>query len=78
MKSIQVELPQDIGPEFEAMGLTDESGIAEWIADAIRQKLSAEKQLRYLEARGVRGNRDAYRNVLAKVPATEPAAEDRG
>ena len=77
MKSIQLELPKDIGPEFEALGLTDESGIAEWVVDAIRQKLSAEKQLRYLEARAARGNRDEYRKVLAKVPAAEPAAEDR-
>lgn len=76
MKSLQVELPNDIGPEFAALGLTDESGIAEWVADAVRQKLSAEKQLRYLEARAARGNRDEYRKVLAKVPAIEPAAED--
>jgi hypothetical protein len=77
MKSIQVELPKDIGPELEALGLTDPSGIAEWVADAVRQKLSAEKQLRYLEARAIRGNRDSYRKVLAKIPATEPAVEDR-
>ena len=77
MRSLHVKLPNDIGPEFEALGLTDESGIAEWVADAVRQKLSAEKQLRYLEARAARGNRDEYRKVLAKVPATEPAAEDR-
>ena len=77
MKSIQLELPKDIGPEFEALGLTDASGIAEWVVDAIRQKLSAEKQLRYLEARAARGNRDEYRKVLAKVPAAEPAAKGR-
>ena len=77
MNSIQVELPKDIGPEFEALGLTDPSGIAEWVADAVRQKLSAEKQLKYLEMRGARGNRDTYRKVLAKIPATEPATEDR-
>lgn len=77
MKTIQVELPNDIGLEFEALGLTEESGIAEWVADAIRQKLSAAKQLRYLEARAARGNRDEFRKVLAKVPATEPAVEDR-
>ena len=77
MKSLQVELPNDIGPEFEALGLTDETGIAEWVADAVRQKLSAEKQIKYLEARASRGNRDEYRKVLAKVPATEPPAEDR-
>lgn len=77
MKSLHVELPNDIGSEFEALGLTDVPGIAEWVADAVRQKLSAEKQLRYLEARAGRGSRDEYRTVLAKVPPNEPAAEDR-
>jgi hypothetical protein len=77
MKSIHVELPKDIGAELEALGLKDTSGIAEWVADAVRQKLSAEKQLRYLETRAARGDRDSYRKVLAKVPATEPAVEDR-
>jgi hypothetical protein len=77
MKSIQVKLPHDLGPELEALGLKDESGIAEWVADAVRQKLSAEKQLRYLESRAAFGNRDDYRKVLAKVPANEPAVEDR-
>jgi hypothetical protein len=77
MKPIQAELPREIGPELEALGLTDPSGIAEWVADAVRQKLSAEKQLKYLEARAARGNRDSYRKVLDKVPATEPSVEDR-
>jgi hypothetical protein len=77
MKSIQVELPVDIQPEFEALGLTEASGIAAWVADAIRQKLSAEKQVRYLEARAARGNRDAYRKVLDRVPAAPPSEEDR-
>ncbi len=76
MKTYQVELPTDIGLEFEASGLTDNGAIAEWVADAIRQKLSAEKKLRYLEARAERGNRTEYRKVLTKVPAIEPAAED--
>jgi hypothetical protein len=77
MNSIQVELPEEIGPELEALGLTDPSGIAEWVADAVRRKLSAEKQLKYLEARAARGNRESYRKVLAKVPAIEPTIEDR-
>jgi hypothetical protein len=36
MKSIQVELPVDIELDFEALGLTEASGIAAWVADAIR------------------------------------------
>jgi hypothetical protein len=77
MKTIQVELPNDLRAELEELGLREESGIAEWVADAVRQKLSAAKQLQYLEARAARGNLDEFRKVLAKVPAAEPPAEDR-
>lgn len=77
MKSLQVTLPTDIGSEFEALGLTDESRIAEWVADAVRRKLSAEKQVKLLEERASRGDRDAFRRVLSKVPPAEPAIEDR-
>ncbi len=76
MKMIHVELPSEIDSEFQALGLTDPTGIAVWVADAIRQKLLAEKQLRYLETRAARGNREKFREVLAKVPAAEPTIED--
>lgn len=77
MKTIQVELPSEVDSELAALGLTDPSGISAWVADAIHQKLSADKQLRYLEARAARGSREKLREVLSKVPAAEPAAEDR-
>ncbi len=77
MKSLQIELPSEIGSEFEALGLTDDPVIAAWVADAILQKLSAVKQLRYLEDRAARGSRSEFHKVLGKVPATEPAIEDR-
>jgi hypothetical protein len=40
------------------------------MADAIRQKLSAEKQLQYFETRAARGSREEFRKVLAKVPTS--------
>jgi hypothetical protein len=77
MKTLQIELPSEMDSEFKALGLTDDPGIAAWIANAIQEKLSATKQLRYLESRASRGSRDEFQKVLAKVPAAEPAIEDR-
>ena len=77
MKSIQIELPTELSTELQRLGLVEVSGIAEWVADAIRQKLSAAKQLQYLESRAQRGSREKFLETLSKVPAIEPGEEDR-
>ena len=60
MKTLQIELPSEMDSEFKALGLTDDPGIAAWIANAIQEKLSATKQLSYLESRASRGSRDEF------------------
>ncbi len=77
MNTLQIELPTELRSELEALGLTEETRVSAWVADAIRLKLSAAKQLQYLESRATRGDREAFRGVLAKVPPVEPAEEDR-
>ena len=77
MSVLQVELPSEIRSELSELGLVEESHLAAWVAQAVREKLVASKQLAYLEARAARGNRDAFRQLLAKVPQVEPAEEDR-
>ena len=77
MSVLRVELPSELQSELEDLGLGDETHLAAWVAEAVRDKLAASKQLAYLEARAARGDRDAFRQVLAKVPAIEPAEEDR-
>jgi hypothetical protein len=78
MKTIQIELPLELSLELEGLGLAEGPGIADWIAEAIRQRLSAAKQLQYLESRALRGDGEKFVKVLAKVPPLEPAEEDRG
>lgn len=77
MNTLQIELPPELRSELESLGLTEEARLAAGVADAVRRKLSAEKQLRYLERRAAQGDREAFQQVLAKVPPTEPAEEDR-
>ena len=77
MKSIQIELPTELSTELERLGLVEGSGIAEWVTDAIQQKLAAAKQFQYLESRALRGSREMFLETLSKIPAIEPAEEDR-
>ncbi len=77
MNVLQVELPPELQSELREIGLVDESRLAAWVAEAVREKLAASRQQAYLEARAARGNREAFRQVLGKVPPVEPADEDR-
>jgi hypothetical protein len=77
MSILQVELPSELRLELRELGLVDEARLAAWVAEAVREKLAASKQRAYLEGRAARGDRDAFRQVLAKVPPVEPAEEDR-
>jgi hypothetical protein len=74
---LQVELPSELQSELRDLGLVDESRLAAWVAEAVREKLAASKQLAYLEARAARGERHAFQQVLGRVPPVEPAEEDR-
>lgn len=77
MSVLQVELPSELQSELKELGLVDEARLAAWVAEAVREKLAASKQRAYLEERAARGNPNAFRQVLAKVPPVEPAEEDR-
>jgi hypothetical protein len=77
MSVLQVELPSDIQSELRALGLVEESHLAAWVAEAVREKLATSKQLAYLKGRAARGEREAFRQVLDKVPPAELVDEDR-
>lgn len=77
MNALQIELPSELRLELEEIGVTEHCRVSDWVAEAVRQRLSAAKQLRYLEERATRGNRETFQQVFAKVPAVEPALEDR-
>jgi len=76
MNSFVVELPAELQAEVARRASQEAGGESAWVADAVREKLEACKQLEYLESRAARGNREAYERVLAKVPAVEPVPGD--
>jgi hypothetical protein len=76
MNGFIVELPVELRAEVARRASQQPGGESAWVADAVREKLAACAQLEYLEARGARGSREAYKRVLAKVPAVEPVPGD--
>jgi hypothetical protein len=76
MNNFVVELPAELQAEVARRASQEPGGESAWVADAVREKLEACKQLEYLEGRAARGSREAYERVLAKVPAVEPVAGD--
>jgi hypothetical protein len=76
MKGFIVELPAELQAEVARRAGQQPGGEAAWVANAVREKLAACAQLEYLETRAARGTRDAYQQVLAKVPAVDPLPGD--
>lgn len=76
MSEIRIELPPDVRAEVARRAGGDPTAEAQWVADAVRERLAALAELEYLEARAARGSRAAFERVLDKVPATEPLPGD--
>ncbi|HEX3152620.1 MAG TPA: hypothetical protein VHR66_31395 [Gemmataceae bacterium] len=76
MSALQIELPPEMRAEVSRRAGGDATTEAAWIADAVRQRLTACADLEYLESRAARGSREAFERVLAKVPATVPMPGD--
>jgi hypothetical protein len=76
MNTLTIEVPDDLRGEIARR--TGPRGMSEsaWVLEAVREKLAADAQLEYLEARAARGSREAYDRVLAKVPAADPMPGD--
>jgi hypothetical protein len=70
MNTLTIEVPDDLRGEIARR--TGPRGMSEsaWVLEAVREKLAADAQLEYLEAR------EAYDRVLAKVPAADPMPGD--
>jgi hypothetical protein len=76
MSELRIELPPDIWAEVARRTGGDPAAEAQWVADAVRERLAALADLEYLETRAARGSREAFERVLNKVPATAPLPGD--
>lgn len=76
MTNCGVELPAELWAEVARRVGPEPGSEAAWVAEAVREKLAACNQLEYLQARAARGSRQAYEQILDKVPAVPPVAGD--
>lgn len=76
MSAIVLELPEEVRREVSRRTGGDPAREAEWVAEAVRERLAALAELDYLKQRAARGNRAAFDRVLSKVPAAPPVPGD--
>ncbi len=76
MSTLVLELPEDIRREVTRRAGAGPASEAEWVADAVRQRLAVLAELEQLEQRAARGSREAFDRVLSKVPAIPPVPGD--
>jgi hypothetical protein len=75
-RGLQIELPDDVREEVARRTGGDQATAARWVADAVRERLTALREMEYLEERAARGSREAFDRVLAKAPPSPPVPED--
>jgi hypothetical protein len=76
MSNLNVQLPDSLYKNLQALASQDGISIDQFIATAVAEKLSALMTETYLEDLAKRGSRQKYDAVLAKVPDVEPELYD--
>lgn len=69
-------LPPDLRAEVARRAGADPGAEAAWVAEAVRERLSACAAREYLAARGALGSREAFERVLAKAADAPPVPGD--
>jgi len=77
MSSMSVRLPESLHKKARELAEQEGISINQLIATALAEKVSALMTAEYLAARGQRGNRKAFEQVLRKVKDRVPDAADR-
>ena len=77
MSTVQVNLPDSLQAQLQALAAHDGISTDQFIATAVAEKMAAMLTETYLEVRAQRGSRKKYDAALAKVPDVEPEAFDQ-
>lgn len=77
MSVLSVRLPESLHKMAKDVAEEDHVSLNQFIATAVAEKVAALTTEKYLEARGMKGSRQAFDGALAKVPVVQPEAFDR-
>lgn len=77
MSTLSLRLPNSLHKQIRELAKREGISINQLITTAVAEKMSALMTVEYLEERAARGSREAFEEVLAKVPDVPPDEEDR-
>ena len=77
MNEFHIVLPDDLVEGLRRESDDEQVPVAEVIAAAVRNHLSAREQIRQLQRRAANGKRASFLKVLDAAPDVEPEAADR-
>ena len=77
MSTLTVQLPNSVCENAKRLASQEGVSVHQFVSSAIAEKLAALDTERYLRDRAERGRKVDIDAILSKVPAIEPAAEDR-
>ncbi|MBN2134832.1 MAG: toxin-antitoxin system HicB family antitoxin [Acidobacteria bacterium] len=77
MSTLSLRIPNSLHAQIRQLAKQEGISINQFLASAAAEKMSALLTEEYIEARAKRASLKKFRNVLKKVPASEPEAYDR-
>lgn len=76
MSTLNVNLPESLRLRAQSLAQDDGVPLDQFIATALAEKVAVLDAESYIRERAVRGSREKFNRVLAKVPDVEPEAQD--
>ncbi len=76
MSTMSLRLPESLHERARELAKREGISMNQLIATALAEKVSALDTVAYLEERATRGSRDAFLEVLSRVPDVAPTAGD--
>lgn len=77
MSTLSVRLPESVHRKLKEMADKEGVSMNQLISLAVSEKLSSLLTVDYLAERGNRGNVERFKQLLDKVPDTEPESFDK-
>jgi hypothetical protein len=77
MSTLSLRLPNSLHRQVRDLARREGVSINQLITTAVAEKMAALMTVEYLAARAARGSREAFDEVLARVPDVEPDEPDR-
>ena len=77
MVTLSLRLPASLHKQLRTLAEQEGISINQFVVSILKEKVSVLMTEEYLLERGVRGSREAFEQVLAKVPDVPAAARDQ-